>query len=307
MAVHESELRFFTTLAKAGSLTAAARELDLTPPAVSKRLAQLEARLGVRLLNRTTRRMGLTNEGLIYLESARRILEEIAELERVVASSRSVATGLLRVNAPLGFGRSYIGPATSEFAKAFPEVDVQLQLSDHSLILVDESIDVCIRFGKIPDTHLVARRIAPNRRLICASPQYFKKNGRPKTPSDLAKHNCLVLRQNEDAYGIWRLTRGQKTHTVKVHGSLSSNDGEILTNWALDAHGVVLRAEWDIAKYLRTGRLERALEDYAAPLADIYAVYHERHHLSAKVKEFIDFLITWFRPGQVGNGAGRAW
>lgn len=110
-----------------------------------------------------------------------------------------------------------------------------------------------------------------------------------------------------DHLPYWRLTRGQKTHTVKVRGSLSSNDGEILTKWALDAHGVVLRAEWDIAKYLRTGRLELALEDYEAPPADVYAVYHERHHVSAKVKEFIDFLITWFRPSQAGNGKGLTW
>src|SRR3954462_7771999 len=175
----ESELSFFATVVKAGSLTAAARELNVTPPAISKRLAQLENRLGVRLLHRSTRRIGLTHEGEVYLENARRILDDIDELESAVASSRVAPKGLLRVNAPLGFGRTYICPMVSEFAKDYPEVNVQLLLSDHPLILADESIDVGIRFGTLPDARIVARRIAPNRRLICASPAYLQKHGKP--------------------------------------------------------------------------------------------------------------------------------
>jgi DNA-binding transcriptional LysR family regulator len=291
----ESELTFFATLVKAGSLTAAARELDVTPPAISKRLSQLENRLGVRLLHRTTRRIGLTHEGEVYLESARRILGEIDELERMVTSGRAAPKGLLRVNAPLGFGRTYICPMISEFAKEFPDVQVQLLLSDHPLILADESIDINIRFGDLPDARVVARRIAPNRRLIGAAPAYLAKHGTPQRPEDLAAHNCLILRQNETASGIWRFTRGRKVHTVKVHGGLSSNDGEVVLKWALDAHGVLQRAEWDIAKYVRSGRLKLLLENFDLPPADIYAVYPERHHLSAKVSAFIDFLIARFQ------------
>jgi DNA-binding transcriptional LysR family regulator len=302
----ESELTFFATLAKAGSLTAAARELDVTPPAVSKRLAQLEARLGVRLLHRTTRRIGLTHEGEVYLESARRILGEIDELEQAVSSARVAPRGLLRVNAPLGFGRTYICPMISEFSKQFPEVQVQLQLSDHPLILADESIDVGIRFGEMPDARMVARRIAPNRRLICASPAYLKQHGTPATPEDLARHNCLVLRQNETASGIWRFTRGRKVHTVKVHGNLSSNDGEVVLKWALDGHGVLQRAEWDIAKYVRSGRLKLLIEEYALPPADIFAVFRERHQLPAKVGAFIDFLIERFRKRK-GDADVSSW
>src|SRR6478609_3294844 len=181
----ESELTFFATLAKAGSLTAAARELDVTPPAISKRLAQLENRLGVRLLHRTTRRVGLTHEGEIYLQNARRILGQIDELEQMVSSARVAPKGLLRVNAPLGFGRTYICPMISEFSADFPEVQVQLQLSDHPLVIADESIDVGIRFGEPPDARVVARRIAPNRRLIGASPAYIAKHGMPQRPEDL--------------------------------------------------------------------------------------------------------------------------
>jgi DNA-binding transcriptional LysR family regulator len=291
----ESELTFFATLVKAGSLTAAARELDVTPPAVSKRLAQLEKRLGVRLLHRTTRRIGLTHEGKVYLENARLILEQIDELERTVSSARVAPKGLLRVNAPLGFGRTYICPMVSQFAKEFRDVQVHLLLSDHPLVLADESVDVSIRFGDLPDARMVARRIAPNRRLICASPAYLQKQGTPETPEDLARHECLILRQNETASGIWRLTRGRKVHTVKVHGNLSSNDGEVVLKWALDGHGVLQRAEWDLAKYVRSGRLKLLLEDYALPPADIFAVYPQRHHMSAKVSAFIDFLTAGFQ------------
>jgi LysR family transcriptional activator of dmlA len=303
----ESDLHFFVSLVKAGSLTAAARELDVTPPAVSKRLALLEDRLGVRLLNRTTRRISLTHDGEVYLESARRIIEEIDDLERVVSSSRASPKGLLRVNAPMGFGRSYIAPAISEFAFQYREVEVQLHLTDHPLVMADESIDVGIRFGDIPDATMIARRIAPNRRLLCASPAYLKDRSRPETPADLNSHNCIVLRQNETAYGAWRFEREGRSHTVKVHGPLSSNDGEVVLKWALDGHGIVMRAEWDIAKYIRSGRLEQVLEKYSLPPADIFAVYPHRHHLSAKVTAFIDFLIERFGRHRKGDGHDTTW
>lgn len=286
-----SELAFFCLLVKLGSLAATAREMNLTPPAVTKRLAQLEERLGVRLLNRTTRRISLTNEGEVYFANAQRILGDIAEMERLVSSSRAAPKGLLRVNAPLGFGRSYIGPAISLFTKAYPEVEVQLHLTDRPVSLPDEAIDVAIRFGDIPDSRLIAKKIAPNRRLLCASPAYLKAHGRPEIPADLARHACIVLRQNESAYGVWRLAKGkQQGEAVKVHGKLSTNDGEVALNWALDGHGILMRAEWDLAKYLRTGRLEQVLADYETPPADVYAVYLERLNLSAKVSYFIEYL-----------------
>lgn len=302
-----SELEFFSLLIKAGSLSAAARELDLTPPAISKRLAQLESRLKVRLLNRTTRRISLTNEGEVYLANARRILAEIEEMEQLVSSSSAAPKGLLRVNATLGFGRTYIAPAVSAFCKRYPEVDVQLQLTDRPLNLADEAFDVGIRFGEPPDTRVIARKIAANRRLICASPTYLKQHGRPQVPDDLTRHNCIVLRQDETAYGIWRFTRGRKAEAVKVRGKLSSNDGEVALHWALDGHGIMMRAEWDLAKYLRSGRLELLLQDYELPPADIYAVYPARNNLSAKVRAFVDFLIQQFgqQPGESVGGDTR--
>ncbi|WP_153131753.1 LysR family transcriptional regulator [Dechloromonas hortensis] len=286
----DSELSFFCLLVKQGSLAATARELNLTPPAVSRRLSQLEERLGVRLLNRTTRRISLTSEGEVYFGNAQRILSDIDEMERLVSSSRAAPKGLLRVNAPLGFGRSYIGPAISAFTKTYPDVDVQLHLTDRPVNLPDEAIDVSIRFGDLPDSRLIAKKIAANRRLLCASPAYLRAAGQPNFPHELTQHQCIVLRQNEAAYGNWRLSRGKQTETIKVHGKLSTNDGEVAINWALEGHGILMRAEWDVAKYLRSGRLVQVLADYETPPADIYAVYLERLNLSAKVAYFVEHL-----------------
>lgn len=292
-----SELAFFTQLIRVGSLAGTARELNLTPPAVSKRLAQLEQRLGVRLLNRTTRSISLTAEGETYLVNAKRILGEIEEMERQVSSSRAEPKGLLRVNAPLGFGRTHVGPAVSSFAKRYPEVEVQLHLTDRPIALPNDAIDVAIRFGELPDSRLIARKIAANRRRLCASPGYLEAHGTPAAPKDLASHNCIVLRQNDAAFGIWRLSRGKQSESVKVHGSLSTNDGEVALNWALDGHGILLRAEWNLADHLRSGRLVEVLGEYQTPPADIYAVYLERLNLSAKVSCFIEHLRAFFRQG----------
>lgn len=301
-----SELAFFIQLIRSGSLAATARELNLTPPAVSKRLAHLEQRLGVRLLNRTTRSISLTSEGEVYLLNAQRILGEIEEMERQVSSSRAAPKGLLRVNAPLGFGRAYVGPAVSSFVKRYPDVEVQLQLTDRPINLPNDAIDVAIRFGELPDSRLIARKIAANRRLLCASPTYLQACGRPETPKDLTRHNCIVLRQNDAAFGVWRLSRGKQSESIKVRGSLSTNEGEVALNWALEGHGILMRAEWDLAKYLRSGRLEEVLAEYETPPADIYAVYLERLNLSAKVSFFVDHLRDVFQRSVDGQNDSRA-
>lgn len=287
----QSELAFFALLARKGSLSAAARELDITPPAVTKRLAQLEQRLGVRLVNRTTRTLSLTAEGELYLSHASRILADIREMEEQVASSRDAPKGLLRVNATLGFGRTVIAPLISSFAKRYPDVEVQLQLTDTPINLVEEAFDLGIRFGELPDTRLSARKVMSNRRFLVASPAYLKRFGEPHTPEELAQHRCIVHRQNEDAHGIWRLTKGRRTETVKVGGTLSSNDGDVVLNWALDGHGILLRSEWDAAKYLASGRLQQVLKDCKVPPADLFVYYPSRRNLPAKVRSFIDFIV----------------
>ncbi|WP_137920153.1 LysR substrate-binding domain-containing protein [Hydrogenophaga sp. 2FB] len=300
-AIQPADLGFFSVLASAGSLSAAARELGVTTPAVSKHLALMEARVGVALVNRTTRRMGLTPEGEVYLEHARRILGDIDDMAQLLGVSRSTPTGLLRVNATLGFGRSHVAPLISRFVRKHPQVEVQLQLSVNPPPLTEDAFDVCIRFGAPPDSRMIARQIAPNRRLLCASPAYLSKHGIPKVPNDLTRHNCIGIRQGEEAYGVWRLSHGRgktvSTEAVKTRGNLTTNDGEIAVNWALDGHGILMRAEWDIERYLRNGRLVQVLPQYFTPDASIHAVYPQRHQLAARVRAFVDFLSLAFSQG----------
>lgn len=304
-AIQPADLGFFSVLASAGSLSAAARELGITTPAVSKHLALIESRVGLTLVNRTTRRMSLTPEGEVYLEHARRILAEIDDMEQLLGVSKETPKGLLRVNATLGFGRSHVAPLISRFVRKYPEVQVQLQLSVDPPPLSDDAYDVCIRFGTPPDARVIARHLAPNRRLLCASPAYLQKHGTPKTPQDLVRHNCIGIRQGEQAYGVWKLSSGRgrsvSTESVKTRGNLATNDGEIAVSWALDGHGILMRAEWDIERYLRSGRLVQVLPQYHTPDADIYAVYPQRHQSVARVRALVDFLVVSFRQQQAGG------
>ena len=292
--IQPADLGFFSTLAASGSLSAAARELGVTTSAVSKRLTQMEARLGVALVHRTTRRMGITPEGEVYLEHARRILGEIDDLVQLMGSAKVAPKGLLRVNATLGFGRCHVAPIISRFVREHPQVEVQLQLSVDPPLLVDDAFDVCIRFGQPPDSRVIARRIAPNRRLLCASPAYLSRRGIPRTPNDLTTHNCIGVRQGDEAHGVWRLSSGRstnrRTEAVKVRGNLVTNDGEIAVNWALGGHGILMRAEWDIVRHLRSGRLVPVLSQFETPDADIFAVYPQQRQHSVRVRAFVEFL-----------------
>jgi len=303
--IQAADLGFFSVLASAGSLSAAARELGITTPAVSKHLALMEARVGLSLVNRTTRRMSLTPEGELYLAHARRILGEIDDLQQLLGVSKATPQGLLRVNATLGFGRSHVAPLISRFARKHPQVEVQLQLSVNPPPLTDDAFDVCIRFGAPPDARVIAKYIAPNRRLLCASPAYLARHGTPKVPNDLTRHNCIGIRQGEEAYGVWRLSSGRgknaTTQAVKTRGTLTTNDGEIAVNWALDGHGILQRAEWDIARYLKNGRLVQVLPQHLTPDADLYAVYPQRHQLAARVRAFVDFVAQAL--GRQGDAA----
>lgn len=310
-AIQPADLAFFSALASAGSLSGAARELGITTSAVSKHLAQMESRVGVSLVNRSTRRMGLTPEGELYLEHARRILGDIDALEEQLGAARTIPKGLLRVNATLGFGRSHIGPLVSRFAKQHPQVQVQLQLSVNPPPLSEDAYDVCIRFGEPPDTRVIARRLAANRRLLCAAPAYLARRGMPREPRDLMQHDCIAIRQGEEAYGVWRLSHGRGrqagTESVRIRGKLTTNDGEIAVKWALDGHGILMRAEWDITSYLQSGRLVPVLPQYLTPDADIYAVYPQRHRLAARVRSFVDFVASALaQPRRTGakRGAG---
>ncbi|RBA23600.1 LysR substrate-binding domain-containing protein [Herminiimonas fonticola] len=289
-----SELEFFILIARHGNLSAAARALDITPPAATKRLAQLEAKLGVRLINRTTRSISLTKEGETYLSHATRILQQLREMEDAVSSSKTDLRGLLRVNATLGFGRTTIAPLVSEFAKRHPHVELQVELTDKPVDLVEGGFDMAIRFGALPDQRLNARCLMTNRRFLCASPLYLEQYGTPAILADLAHHRCIIHRQNDEAYGIWRFTREQQSEVMKVQGALASNDGDIVLGWALDGHGILIRSEWDLAKYLESGRLKVILPEFNLPSADLFVYYVNRRNQTARARAFIDFLVQRF-------------
>lgn len=310
MTITPSDLVFFSVLARRSSLASAASELALSPPAVSRRLAALERRLGVRLLNRTTRRLSLTPEGERYLDEGERILREIEALEHSLNASREQPRGLLRINATFGFGRRHLAPALSDFAKQHPAVEVVLELTDRPMDLTAHAMDLGIRFGEPPDARVLARRIASNRRLLCASPAYLAAHGAPASPQELARHQCIVIRENT-AFHTWQLSDGRQTEVVKVRGALACNHGEVAVDWARAGHGVILRSEWDVASDLQSGGLVRVLSAWHShPGADIFAVWPQRQHLSATVRVFLDFLVERFHHlpgGSKGGPAGRAW
>lgn len=278
-------------LDRLGTLAATARALNITPPAATMRLAAMEKRLGIRLLNRSTRKISLTPEGEIYLQHAKRLLAELEEMDAIFAEHRQAPRGLLKVNAPLGFGRTVIAPLASAFALQYPDVEIQLEVTDRPIDLIEQGFSLAIRFGELPDTRINARRIMTNRRFLCASPAYLAKYGEPKTVHDLAQHRCIVHRQNDDAYGTWRFINGDETEIVKVNSALSSNDGAIVQAWALDGQGIAIRSEWDVTPYLTSGELQRVLPDLALPSADLYAYYPNRQHMPARVRSFINYLV----------------
>ena len=296
-----SDLRFFSLLIKHGSLAAAAQQIGVTPPAVSKRLAAIERRLGVRLLQRTTRRISLTPEGETYVAEGARVLEELEALERNVAGGRALPMGLVRVCSTLGFGRRHVAPALSKFAGKFPDVEVQLHLTDRPVNLVEQGFDLQLRFGEPPDARVTARLLAHNRRVLCASPTYLRRAGEPASPRELAQHACLFIRESDETFGTWHLSSGARTETVKIRGPLASNDNECVLQWAMDGHGILMRSLWEAAPLLRSGKLKPVLADWSLPPADVYAVFPTRSHLAAKTRALVDFLLAVFETHRTGE------
>lgn len=290
-----SDFEFFILLARLRSMSGAARALDLTPPAATKRLGLIESKLGVRLVNRTTRSVSLTPEGETYLRYATQVIAQVRQMEEDVSGAKSDPHGLLRVNATLGFGRTTVAPLVSDFAKRFPNVEIQFEVTDRPIDLVEEGFDMAIRFGELPDSRLSARRIMSNRRFFCASPKYLERHGAPERVEDLVRHRCIIHRQNDDAYGVWRYIQGDHTEALKVKGALSSNDGDIVLRWALDGHGILIRSEWDLAKYVQSGRLKLVLPGTLLPSADLFVYYPSQRNQTARARAFIDFLIQHFQ------------
>jgi len=296
-----TDLAFFSLLIRKGSLNGAAQEMGVTPPAISKRLAQLEARLGVRLLNRTTRRISLTPEGDIYLIEGQKVLNDLEALEQSIAGTQAIPKGTIRVGATLGFGRKYIAPALSKFAQNFKDVELQLHLTDKPINALEQGIDLFIHFGNLPDTRLTSRILLLNKRILCASPKYLQRNGSPQTPKDLVNHQCIFLRESSEIFGTWHLHAGTKHESIKVRGQLTTNDGESATAWALEGHGILMRSIWEIEPHLKSGRLQQILSDWELPTANISLVLPAKKNMSAAVRALVDFLVETFKHSSFTN------
>jgi DNA-binding transcriptional LysR family regulator len=287
----EGALSLFVRVVDAGSFSEAARHLGLTPSAVSKQIARLEDRLGARLVERTTRRLGVTEVGRQLHHRARRILADIDEAERAVSESLAQARGTLRVTASLAFGQRWLAPHAAAFLAEHEQVRLELLLTDQLVDLVAEGIDVAIRFGHLADSALVARRLAPHRRIICASPVYVARAGQPLRPADLARHNCLTFSGRPDL-NHWPFRVGGKSESVAVAGRLSASSGEALHAAALNGAGIARIASFLALPDLKAGRLVALLEEFAPPDSEaVFAVYPSSRHMSPKLRAFIDFLL----------------
>ncbi len=294
-----SDMKIFSRIVACGSLSAAGRDLGLSVAVVSKRLMGLEQRLGVRLLNRTTRRLGTTAEGTQYYERCTRILAEIEATEAAVGSGGVIPRGPLKVSASPSFGRQHVAPYIRDFVARHPQVHVTLDLNPSVVNIIEDGVDVAIRIADLRDcdTNLVARRLAVNRRVVCGSPDYFAKFGVPRTPSDLLRHNCLVLSPAGMRQDLWRFDTADGPVSIRVSGNLVCNTGDVLRDWALAGLGLALKSTWDVGPDLRSGRLRAVLTDQLKPGFAISAVYAANRHVSAKVKAFIEFLAERYGTG----------
>lgn len=286
-----SDFAFFRLLARSASLTDAARSLSMTPSAVSRRLGAIETRLGVQLVLRNTRSMRLTPEGERYLEAAEAIL---AETERLEADIASRPLGRLRICASFGFGRTHIAPVVADFARANPDVRVDLTLTDRPVSIIEEGFDVGIHLGDPHDSRLRARKLLANDRILCASPAYLETHGRPLLPSDLARHRLIEIAEDENTVGRWTLTHRKTKKVVNLAAVpvLRSNSGSAALDWCLAGLGIVLRSRWHAAAPLADGRLEEVLPDWHMP-ADVYA-YFAAKKPSAQLRAFLDAMALRF-------------
>jgi DNA-binding transcriptional LysR family regulator len=277
----------FARIVSAGSMSAAARELDLPLSVVSKRLTQLEKRIGMRLLQRTTRRQSLTEEGALLHARVLRILDEIEQTESLLSHSRREVSGLLRVTAPGEFGRQHIVPIVADFQRQHPQLAIQLDLSDAVLNLLESGHDLAIRFGSLEDSTLVARRLAPNYRVACAAPAYLAQHGTPGHPAELAQHRCILI--GDQRRTEWRF-HGEEQVAVRVSGALITNDGQAAHALALQGAGIVVKSIWDVGDDILAGRLQRVLPLHSMPTAPLQAVFPHSQNMAPRVRTFIDYL-----------------
>ncbi|HEX6144327.1 MAG TPA: LysR family transcriptional regulator [Geminicoccaceae bacterium] len=288
----------FARVVEAGSFTAAAEQLGLSKSAVSKAVSALEDRLGARLLNRTTRRLALTEVGRAFYERCARIVSEAEEAELAVTRLQDSPRGTLRVNAPVSFGVLHLGPALAAFMPRYPELKVALEFTDRYVDLIEEGVDVAVRIaGDLEDSSLIARRLTDNRMVVAASPAYWTRHGRPRDPEELARHACITYAYNRNPNEWPFVDADGRRFTVRVDGTLHTNNGDVSLCAALAGLGVVRLPRFICGPKLASGALEAVLEQATPPPAAIYAIYPHNRHLSAKVRVFVDFLKARFGEG----------
>jgi DNA-binding transcriptional LysR family regulator len=286
---HFRQISTFVEVIARGSLSAAARAEGIAPAMIGRRLDALEARLGVKLLQRTTRKLALTDEGAAFLEDCQRILAELEEAEAAVSERSARATGHLVVSAPAGFGRQHVAPLVPSFLAEHREVSVNLNLSDRVVDVIGEGVDIAIRIASLTDSNLVGVKLADNHRVVVATPGYLKRHGTPQTLDELGKHNCLAISSQGSQRG-WTFRDHGKIVTMKVTGNMVCNDGAVLHDWAMAGRGLAWRSMWEVSSEIEAGLLVPVLEQYAAPGNDIYAVFAQRRHLPLRIRVFVDFL-----------------
>ena len=286
-------MTIFAAVVEAESFTGAARTLKYSKATISTQIQKLEDRLEVRLLNRTTRRISMTDEGRAFYEHCRRILDEAREAIDALDSLNPEPRGVLRINSPMSFGTLHLGDAVAEFMQLHPNVNVEMALNDRQVDLIEDGFDLAIRIGRLPDSSLIARRLAPCRRVLVASPDYWNRMGRPAHPHDLKDHDALIYDYLDDPH-TWTFKDGDKDFSVPVDGRLHANNGEILLQAALRGLGIYLSPTFFCCDALQAGKLEIALEDFSEDPLSIYAVYPHRRHLSPRVRAFVDFLAERF-------------
>jgi DNA-binding transcriptional LysR family regulator len=284
------QIESFVAVAARGSLTAAANAEGVAPAVIGRRIDALEARLGVKLLLRTTRRITLTREGGAFLEDCQRLLTELGNAEASVSAGGVKASGHLRITAPAGFGRRHVAPLVPLFIAEHPEVSLSLNLSDRVVDIVNESVDMAVRVGDLPDSNLVSVRLADNRRLCVAAPAYLARAGVPAHPTELVRHQCLTLSSEAGQARGWAfMVDGAVTH-LRPGGRLDCSDGQVLHDWCLQGLGIAWRSTWEVQRDIADGRLASLLDEFAAPANGIYAVFAQRKHLPLRVRLWIDFL-----------------
>jgi LysR family transcriptional activator of dmlA len=290
------DLQLFCNIARRGSFVAASTEMGLSPSHVSKRVAMLEASLGVKLFQRTTRRVSVTSDGEAALQWAQKILDDVQGMADAFADRRTELRGLLRISTSLRLGRKHVSPILALLRQRHPNLEIWLELLDRRADLVGENFDIDIRVGEVHEPHLIAHKIVESTRILCASPDYLERRGTPLELAELTQHDCLLFRGRDDRFGVWRLSGPNVEKSVKVTGTVASNLSDIVVQWAKDGYGVVMVSIWDVAESLRAGELVRVLPDYMQS-ADVWAVTAERLSSSAKIQVCIEFLREQLTSG----------